>query len=88
MKEVTIPSKWIGCIHKGQVGKRWSPREKTHLYDPEDKSCDARPEYDLRLNAKFSTEPTKEDWPSSVQRVRLPLVRMRVRQFVTIIVNG
>ena len=22
-----MPSKWIGCIHRGQVGKRGSPRE-------------------------------------------------------------
>jgi len=66
-------SKWIGCIHKGQVGKRWSSREKTHRYDPEDKSCNAgRPEYNMLSHVEFSTEPTKEDWPSSVQRVRLP----------------
>jgi len=68
-----MPSKWIWCIHKGQVGKRWSPREEAHRYDPEDKSCNAgRPEYDMQSRVEFSTEPTKEEWPSSVQRVRLP----------------
>jgi len=55
-------SKWIGCIDKGQAGKRWSPREKAHGYDPEDKSCNAgRPEYNMRSHAEFSTEPTKEE---------------------------
>ena len=68
-----MPSKWIGCIHKGQVGKRWRPREKTYRYNPEDKSCNARrPEYNMQSHVQFSTEPTKEDWPTSVQRVRLP----------------
>jgi len=63
-----MPSKWIRCIHKGQVGKRWSPREKAHRYDPEDKSCNAgRLEYDMPLHGEFWTEPTKEHWPSSVQ---------------------
>jgi len=62
-----MPSKWIVCIHKGQVGKRCSPREKAHRYDPEDKSCNAgRPEYNIRSLVEFSMEPTKEDWPSSV----------------------
>jgi len=57
-----MPSKWIGCIHKGQVGKRWSPREKAHRYDPKDKSCNARGlEYDMRPHAKFLTEPTKQE---------------------------
>jgi len=75
-----MPSKWIGCIHKGQVGKRWSPREKAYRYDPEDKSCNAgRPEYNMQLQVEFSTEPTKEDWPSSVQRVRLPSTSTRAR---------
>ena len=75
MKAVTMPSNWIRCIHKGQVGKRWSSGEKTYRYHPEDKSCNgARPEYDMRLHAEFSTEPTKEHWPSSVQRVKLALV--------------
>jgi len=32
-----MPSEWIGWIHKGQVGKRWSPRDKAPRYDPEDK---------------------------------------------------
>jgi len=32
-----MPSESIGCIHKGQVGERWSPREKAPRYDPEDK---------------------------------------------------
>jgi len=51
-----MPSKWIGYIHKEQVGKRWSPREKYHWYDPDDKSCNAgRPEYDMRLYVEFST---------------------------------
>jgi len=68
MKEVTMPSKWIGCIHKGQVGKRWSPREKAYRYDPEEKLGNSgRPEYHMQLQIEFSTEPSKEDWPSSVQ---------------------
>ena len=29
-----MPSKWIGCIHKGQVGKTWRQREKAYRYDP------------------------------------------------------
>jgi len=75
-----MPSKWIGCIHRGQVGKRWSPRENTYWYDPEDKSCNAgRPEYEMQLHTEFSTERTKEDWPSSVQRVRLPSTSTRAR---------
>jgi len=68
-----MPSKWIGCIHRGQVGKRWSQRENTYRYDPEGKSCNAgRPAYDMQLHAPFLTEPTKADWSSSVQRVGLP----------------
>jgi len=75
-----MPSNWIGCIHRGQVGKRWSPRENANGYDPEDKSCNARrPEYDMQLQVEFSTKPTKEDWPSSVQRVRLPSVSRTAR---------
>jgi len=75
-----MPSKLIGCIHKGQVGKRWSPMEKTYRYDPEDKSCKpGRPEYNMQLHVEFSTEATKEDGPSSVQRVRLSLVSTRAR---------
>jgi len=75
-----MPSKWIGCIYKGRVGERWSPREKTHRYDPKDKSYNAgRPEYDMRLHAEFLTEPTKEDWLSSVQRVSLSLMSTRAR---------
>jgi len=70
-----MPSKWIGCIHRGQVGKRCSAREKAYMYDPEDKSCNAgRPEYDMRSRVEFLTEPTNQEWPSSVQRVRLPSV--------------
>jgi len=70
-----MPSKWIGCIHRGQVGKRCSPREKAYRYDPEDKSCNAgRPEYDMQSHVEFSTELTNEEWPSSVQRVRLSSV--------------
>jgi len=80
MKVVTMPSKWIGCIHKGQLGKRCSLREKAYWYDPEDKSYNAgRPEYTMQLHAKCLTEPTKEDWPSFVQRVRLPSVSTRAR---------
>jgi len=68
-----MPSEWIGCIYKGQVGKRWSPRKEAHRYDPEDKSCNAgRPEYDMQSGVEFSTEPTHEECPSSVQLVRLP----------------
>jgi len=75
-----MPSKWIGCIHKGQVGKRLRPREKAHMYHPEDKSCKAgRPEYDIRVHVKFSMEPTKQDWPSSVQRVKLHSVSTGAR---------
>jgi len=75
-----MPSRWIRCIHKGQVGKRGSMREKTHRYDPEEKSCNAgRPEYNMQLPVEFSTEPTNEDWPSSVSQVRLPSVSIGAR---------
>jgi len=75
-----MPSKWIRCIHRGQVGKRWSLSEKTDRYDSEDKSCNAgRPEYDMQLHVEFSTEPTKEERPSSVQRVRLLSTSTRAR---------
>jgi len=75
-----MPSKWIGCIHRGQVGKRGSLWEKVYRYDPEDKSFNAgRPEYDMRLHAEFSTEPMKEECPSSVQQVRLPSVSTGAR---------
>jgi len=75
-----MPNKWIGCIHKGRVGKRWSPRAKAHRYNPEDKSCNAgSPEYNMQLHAEFSTEPTKEDWPSCVRRVRLLLESTKAR---------
>ena len=68
-----MPSKWIWGIYRGQVGKRWSLRKKAHRYDPEDKSCNAgRPEYDMQSHVKFSTQPTNEEWPSSVPRVALP----------------
>jgi len=63
----TMPSKWIRSIHKSQVSERSSPREKTHRCNPQDKSCNARrPEYDIQSHAKFSMEPTKEEWPSAV----------------------
>jgi len=75
-----MPSKWIGCIHRGQVGKRWSPRGKAYSYDPEDKSCnDRRPEYDMQSRVEFSTEATNEEWPSAVQPVRLPSVSTGAR---------
>ena len=75
-----MPSKWIRCIHGGQVGKRWSAREKAYRYDPEDKSCNARrQEYNRQLQVAFATEPTKEDWLSSVPRVRLPSTNTRGR---------
>jgi len=75
-----MPSKWIWCHHGGQVGKRWSQKEKSCRYDPEDKSCNAeRPEYDMQLHAKSLKEPTKEDWPSSVQRVKLFSTSTRAR---------
>jgi len=75
-----MPSKWIRCIHKGQVGRRWSLREKTHRLIPEGKSCNAgKLQYDMGLHAEFSTGPTKEHWPSSVQRVRLPLLSTGAR---------
>jgi len=80
MKEVTMPSKWMWGIHRGQVGQRWSPRDNAYRYDPQDKSCNAGgPEYNMQLQVEFSTEPTKEDWPSSVQRVRLPSVSTGAR---------
>ena len=75
-----MSSTWIGCNHRGQVGKTWSPRENAYRYDPEDKSCNAgRPEYNLQLRVEFATEPTKEDLPSCVQRVRLLLTNTRAR---------
>jgi len=75
-----MPSKWIGCIHREQVGKRWSPRGKAYRYDPEDKSCNARrQEYNMQSRVEFSTEPTNEEWPNSVQRVRLPSVSTGAR---------
>jgi len=62
-----MSGKRIGCIYKGQVGERWSPREKARRCDPEDKSCKAgRREYNMRSDAEFSTEPTKEERPSAV----------------------
>jgi len=68
-----MPSKWIGCNHRGQVGKTWSPREEAHRYDPQDKSCNTgRPEYDMQSHGEFSMEPTNKELPFSVQRVRLP----------------
>ena len=73
-----MPSKWIGCHQRGQVGKRWSPREKTYRYDPEETSCNAgTSEYNMQWQVEFSSEPTKEDWRSSVQRVRLPSTSTR-----------
>jgi len=73
-------SKWIGCIHKGQVGTRWSPRAKPYMSDPEDKSGNAeKPEDDMWSHVKFSTEPIRGDWPASVQRVRLPLATTGAR---------
>jgi len=75
-----VPSKWIGCIRKGQAGNRWSPREKAYRYDPEDKLCNAgSPEYDMRFHDEFSPEPTKEDWPSAHQGVTVPLVSTGAR---------
>jgi len=75
-----MPNKWIGCIHRGQVGKRWTPREKANRYNPEDKSCNARRlEYDMQLHAEFLTAPTKDDWPSCVQRVKLLSTSTRAR---------
>ena len=80
MKEATMPSKWIGCIHRGQVGKRWSPWDEAHRYDPEDKLCnDGRPEYDMQSRVEFLTEPTNQEWQSSVQRVRLPSISTGAR---------
>ena len=75
-----MSSKWIGGVHKGQVGTRWSPSGKTHTYNPEDRSSNAeRQESDMRLHVEFSTEPTKGDWPSSVQGVRLLTVSTGAR---------
>jgi len=48
--------------------------EIAYRCDPEDKSCNAGEcEDDIQSYAEFSTEPTKEDRPSCVQRVRIPL---------------
>jgi len=75
-----MPSKWIRWFHRGQVGKRWSAREKAYRYDREDKSCKAGiQEYNRQLQVAFATEPTKEDWPCSVPRVRLPSTNTRAR---------
>jgi len=75
-----MPSKWIGFIHSGQGGKRWSLREKAYGYDPENTLCNAGiPEYNMQLQVEFTTEPTKEDWPASFQRVRLPSTNTRAR---------
>ena len=83
MKEDTMPSKWIGGIHKGQVGKRWSPRGKNHRVDPEDKSYDAgKQEWSMQSHKWLSTEPTKEDGPSSVQRISSPIMNTWVCWFV------
>jgi len=61
-------SEWIGRIHKGQVGKSWSPREKAHKYDSENKLCNAvNQNPTCGCMSKFSTEPTTEDWSSSIQ---------------------
>jgi len=54
-----MPSKWIGSIHRGQVGKRWSQRDEAHRYDPEHMSCNAGiPEYNMQSHVEFSTEQT------------------------------
>ena len=75
MKEDTMPSKWSGGLHKGQVGTRWSPRGKNHRFDPEDKSYNAgEQEWSIQSHTWFSTEPTEEDGPSSVQRISIPIV--------------
>jgi len=75
-----MPSKWIGCIHKGQVGKRWSLKEKAYRYDSEDKLSNAgRREYNMQFHVEFSTESTEADWRSFVPRVRLPSVSTRAR---------
>jgi len=75
-----MPSKWIGRIHEAQVRTRWSPRERSHSYDPEDKSGNAgRREYDMLSHVEFWMEPTKDEWPSSVQQVRLPSVSTGAR---------
>ena len=75
MKEDTMPSKWIRGIHKGQVGKRWSPRRKNHRLDPENKSyLSGKQEWSMQSHSGFSTEPTEEDGPSSVQRISIPIV--------------
>jgi len=61
-----MPCNWIGWFHQGQVGKRWSLRQKAHRYDPEGKSCNAgRKESDMELLAEFLTEQTREEWPTS-----------------------
>jgi len=57
-----MPIKSIGYIHKGQVGKGWSAREKAHWYDPQGKSCNAgSPEYDMQAHVELSLVPTKEN---------------------------
>jgi len=58
---------------------------RTHIIifaddDPEDKSGNARrQEYEMQSHTEFSTELTKEAWPSFVQRVRLPPTSTRAR---------
>ena len=71
-------SKWIWCIHKGQVGKRRSLREQADRYNPENQTCNAgRREYARRIPVKFRTELNQEDCPSSVQRGKLLSVSTR-----------
>jgi len=88
MQEVTKPCDWSRCLQKGQVGKGWSPREKIYKCDPKDNPCNAgRQEYDMRSLVEFSTEPTKEEWPSFPWRIRPPSYRTGARQFVITAVN-
>ena len=70
-----MPSKWIGSVHKGPVCMRWSLRQKNHRFDPEDRSSNAgERECSMQSHSRFSTELTKGDRLSLVQRMNLPIL--------------
>ena len=51
---------------------KWSQREKDEMSHLKSQSYNTgEQEYDMQAQTQFSTEPTKEDWSSSVHRVRL-----------------
>ena len=68
-----MPSKWIGVSTKDKLVMRWSPRQENYRFDREDKSSNAgERECSMLSHSRVSTEPTKEDGPSSVQRMSTP----------------